>query len=167
MSAGPRTSRTVPAGWRRLPARPALALVTAFSLAGLGACSSGEEAGSTGTTADASPSTSAGPSSGASPATGGGTAASTTVTATATDFAIALDTDQLSAGEYTFEVVNDGSASHDLVVEQDGEDVAASDVIPPGETTSVTVTLEPGEYVFYCSVGNHREMGMELTVQVT
>jgi plastocyanin len=29
------------------------------------------------------------------------------------------------------------------------------------------VTLEEGEYVFYCSVGNHRNMGMEVTVQVT
>jgi plastocyanin len=31
----------------------------------------------------------------------------------------------------------------------------------------VSVALAPGEYVFYCSVGNHRAMGMELTVQVS
>ncbi len=35
------------------------------------------------------------------------------------------------------------------------------------KSSSVTVTLEPGEYVFYCSVGNHRQMGMEKTVTVS
>jgi FtsP/CotA-like multicopper oxidase with cupredoxin domain len=27
--------------------------------------------------------------------------------------------------------------------------------------------LDAGEYVFYCPIGNHRAMGMELTVEVT
>jgi uncharacterized cupredoxin-like copper-binding protein len=31
----------------------------------------------------------------------------------------------------------------------------------------VEVSLQPGEYVFYCSIGNHREMGMEVAVTVT
>lgn len=52
------------------------------------------------------------------------------------------------------------------MVERDGEDVAASDTIGPGESTTLTVTLDEGEYVFYCSIGNHRSMGMEVTVQV-
>jgi uncharacterized cupredoxin-like copper-binding protein len=53
------------------------------------------------------------------------------------------------------------------VVERDGTDVASSDRIAPGQSTTVSVALEPGEYVFYCSIGNHRAMGMELTVTVT
>ena len=53
------------------------------------------------------------------------------------------------------------------MVEQDGADVAKSDKIGPGESTTFRVTLEPGTYVFYCSVGNHRAMGMEVTVTVT
>jgi plastocyanin len=83
------------------------------------------------------------------------------------DFELDLAESELAAGEYEIEFVNDGGASHDVRVERDGEDVAQSDVIPPGETTTFTVALEPGEYVFYCSVGNHRSMGMETTVTVT
>ena len=37
--------------------------------------------------------------------------------------------------------------------------------MPEAMLCRVTVTLEPGEYVFYCSF--HRGMGMEITVQVT
>ena len=40
-------------------------------------------------------------------------------------------------------------------------------LIGPGDSTTLTVDLEPGQYVFYCSVGNHRGMGMEVTVTVT
>ncbi|MGY1915940.1 multicopper oxidase domain-containing protein [Blastococcus sp. SYSU DS0973] len=28
------------------------------------------------------------------------------------------------------------------------------------------MTLEPGTYVFHCSVSNHRSMGMEVSVKV-
>jgi plastocyanin len=89
------------------------------------------------------------------------------VTATEADFTITLDEDTLAAGAYEITVVNNGRANHDLVVEQDGNDIAGTDAIAPGGSATLTVTLEPGEYVFYCSVGNHRAMGMELTVQVT
>jgi uncharacterized cupredoxin-like copper-binding protein len=89
------------------------------------------------------------------------------ITATEADFSIALDQDSLAAGHYQIDVVNQGRATHDLVVEKDGADVAKSDSIRPGESTTLAVTLDPGEYVFYCSIGNHRRMGMEITVQVT
>ena len=121
------------------------------------------------TSAPASPSAESAPSSSASseapaesPAEAGGT-----LTVTGVDFDFELDSTELAAGEYEIEFVNDGGASHDVRVELDGEDVAMSEVIPPGETSTFSVTLEPGEYVFYCSVGNHRGMGMEVPVTVT
>jgi plastocyanin len=89
------------------------------------------------------------------------------IAATEADFSISLDSTDLAAGDYEIEVVNDGGATHDLVVERDGQDVAKSQTIAPGATGSVTVSLEPGEYVFYCSIGNHRAMGMEVTVNVS
>ena len=84
-----------------------------------------------------------------------------------TDFAIELAQTEVEAGTYSIEVVNEGGATHDLVVESpEGEDVAASETIAPGDSGMVEVTLEPGEYVFYCSIGTHRAMGMELVVTV-
>jgi plastocyanin len=94
---------------------------------------------------------------------GGGQA----LTATEADFSISLDEDSLTAGTYDIEVVNNGHATHDLVVEQNGKDVAKSDTVGPGKSTTLTVTLESGKYVFYCSIGNHRAMGMETTVSVS
>ncbi|WP_170852292.1 plastocyanin/azurin family copper-binding protein [Blastococcus sp. DSM 46786] len=89
------------------------------------------------------------------------------VTIAAVDFDYELPTTEFSAGELTIELVNEGEASHNIVVEQDGEDIASTDVISSGETATLTVDLEPGEYVFYCSVANHRALGMEVQVTVT
>jgi plastocyanin len=90
-----------------------------------------------------------------------------TIAVTAVDFSFEIDEDSFAAGTYEITLTNDGGATHDLVVERDGADVAGSEQIGPGETATFEVTLEEGEYVFYCSVGNHRSMGMEVVVQVT
>jgi len=97
----------------------------------------------------------------------GGESQTQALTATEENFSISLDKDTLTAGTYEITVVNNGSATHDLAVEEDGTTEATSDSIAPGESTTMTVDLDAGEYVFYCSIGNHRAMGMEITVQVT
>ena len=136
--------------------------VLAVALASLTACS-GSAAGTSTTSATSTSET---------PASTGGAAAEASaqaqsITATEADFSISLGRTSLPAGTYDITVVNDGHATHDLVVERNGADVAASDTIAPGASTTVHVALEPGTYVFYCSIGNHRAMGMELTVTVT
>jgi plastocyanin len=142
---------------RSRPFRPTRGLaVLTVALAALTGCSGGEEAGTTVTASAAAP------SSGATDAAEG-----ETVTATEGEMFIELSEDSFTAGSYTFEVVNEGSGTHDFVVERDGADVAATENIGPGASTTLTVDLEPGEYVFYCSVANHRAMGMEVTVTVT
>ena len=55
------------------------------------------------------------------------------LTATEVDFSISLDEDTLAAGDYEITVVNDGRASHDLVVEQDGNDIAGTGMDRAGE----------------------------------
>ena len=136
----------------------ALAL-TVSALAGCGGDDGGSAAETSATTATSASETPA-PTTGTSPET-------QSITATEADFSISLDQDTLPAGTYDIEVVNDGKATHDLVVQRDGADVASSDTIAPGQSTTVSVALAPGEYVFYCSIGNHRAMGMALTVTVT
>ena len=56
-------------------------------------------------------------------------------------------------------------AFHDVAVEKNGQELAKTELIT-GETTSVTADLQPGEYVFYCSVPGHREAGMQGTLSV-
>jgi plastocyanin len=148
--------------------RPALrgAAVALAGLLALTACGGSDEDGDAAATSAATSSSAAAPSSAGSPSAPA-EAGTTSVTASLVDFDIELAENDLAAGDHEFEVTNDGDASHDLVVERDGEDVAATAVLAPGGSETLALTLEPGEYVFYCSVGGHRSMGMELTVTVS
>ena len=138
--------------------RTAGALVVAVTFALLTACGGGGGSSAGGTSASSTP---AGTSAG-----GGSSSSGQTVTATEADFSITLDNGDLSAGTYDITIVNNGRATHDLVVERDGNQVAASDTVGPGDSTTLTVDLTPGDYVFFCSIGNHRAMGMETDVHV-
>lgn len=62
---------------------------------------------------------------------------------------------------------NEGALAHDLRVERDGDDVGGTPIFQGGRTRSVQFPLEAGEYTTFCSVGNHRELGMDgkLTVE--
>ncbi|MCV2488347.1 cupredoxin domain-containing protein [Geodermatophilus sp. YIM 151500] len=155
----------------RVPSRrgraAAVVLCGALALTGCGGAEDDGGAAAPGT-GTGSPPTTAETSPGSPPAAGGSEpAAAQELPVAAVDFDYELPTTELAAGQLTIELVNEGDASHNLVVERDGADVASTEVISPGATTTLTVTLEPGEYVFYCSVGNHRAMGMEVPVTVT
>jgi plastocyanin len=154
---------TVPRTAGRRLARGAAGL--ALTVLGLTAC------GGTSSTSAAATSTSAAAGTSSSAAAGASSAASTvgqdgTLTAKEGDFTIDLGTTTLKAGPYVVKVDNTGNATHDLVVEQNGAKLAGTSKIAPGGSASLSVTLKPGSYVFYCSVGNHRAMGMETTVTV-
>lgn len=81
-------------------------------------------------------------------------------------FAFDPDTLEAGAGEVTLSFTNPASIEHDVHVEQDGEELAASDLIADGDSSEASAELEPGEYVYYCSVPGHREGGMEGTLTV-
>jgi plastocyanin len=80
---------------------------------------------------------------------------------------LAFNSDSLeaSAGEVKITLDNPASVEHDVAIERDGEEIAKSDLVSEG-TTEMSAELEPGEYVFYCSVPGHREGGMEGTLTV-
>ena len=61
---------------------------------------------------------------------------------------------------------NAGDLAHDLRVQRDGEDVGGTPVFTGGKTMSATVRLAPGKYTFYCSVGDHEELGMKGELEV-
>jgi plastocyanin len=145
-------------------ARRTAALVLALGL-GLSAC--GGDDGGTDAATDSTTSSAPDTSSSATTPASSAPAESETVTVNAVDFDFELSEDSYSAGTYTFQVTNSGNMPHNFVVEKDGEDVAGTDVLQPGGTATLEVTLEEGDYFFYCGVGQHRANGMETAVTVT
>jgi uncharacterized cupredoxin-like copper-binding protein len=152
---------STPAAAGRL-ARTAAALAVVAAV--LTACGGGSSSSASATTTSA-PGTSAGTSAGHTASTG--SAEVRALTATEADFTITLDKESLQPGPYEIRVVNNGHATHNLKVQQNGSDIAGTSTIRPGQTATLAVRLEPGTYVFYCSIGNHRDMGMEKTVTVS
>ena len=69
------------------------------------------------------------------------------------------------AGKVTFNFSNPSSVPHAFEVEGNGVE-EETETITDSEA-SVTVDLKPGEYTYYCPVGQHRAAGMEgkLTVK--
>jgi uncharacterized cupredoxin-like copper-binding protein len=136
---------------------------------GLTACGSDSttSAGSATTTTSSAAGSSASASTAATSSAGASDTAGTTVTAEEGDFFITLSSDTLSAGTYTFTVQNTGKASHSLKIEGPGGVDATSDTVQGGESTTMTVTLQAGDYEVYCPIGNHRAMGMDTTLTVS
>jgi plastocyanin len=85
--------------------------------------------------------------------------------ADATD--IAYDTTSLTSkpGKVTIDFTNPSALEHDVAIEEEGEEIAGSELIAEGKT-SVSAELAPGTYTFYCTVPGHREVGMEGTLTV-
>jgi plastocyanin len=70
------------------------------------------------------------------------------------------------AGEVTITMVNEGNLPHNVAIKDNGVD-EKGEIVQNGETSTVTATLEPGEYTFYCSVPGHEAGGMTGTLTVT
>ena len=70
-------------------------------------------------------------------------------------------------GPVRFELSNDGSLPHDLHVRKGDDELGGTKAIGEGEDASASVTLAPGEYEIYCSIGDHADLGMtgKLTVE--
>lgn len=91
----------------------------------------------------------------------------TTLQLEASETALEYDTTELSAkaGKVTIDFKNPAALEHNVVIEQNGKELAGFKPIAQGEE-SETAELKPGTYTFYCSVPGHREAGMEGTLTV-
>jgi plastocyanin len=98
--------------------------------------------------------------------TGGASDGGETVAISETDFAIDPADVETAPGSVTFDITNDGQTVHNLEVEGSGVE-EVSDDIGPGESTQLTVDLGAGEYEMYCAIGNHRDLGMDGTINVS
>ena len=89
------------------------------------------------------------------------------VTATLTEWKIALAKDTVAAGPVTFRVSNAGSMNHGFYVHGPGVDKGTRE-LAKGESATLTVTLKAGTYEIYCplSDGSHKMAGMTKTLVV-
>lgn len=91
----------------------------------------------------------------------------TTLDLAADASALAFDKTDLEAkaGKVTIDFDNPAPIPHNVVIEQDGKELAGFEPIMEG-TETVSADLKPGTYTFYCSVTGHRQAGMEGTLTV-
>ena len=136
-----------------------LLVAIALALFGLAACGDDD---------DDSDTTAAEETTATEPAAGGGGAGGTIDISAAADGSLAFDQKSVeaTAGTNTLNFDNPASLSNDVEVDSDsGEEAGKTDLISQS-TTSTTIELKPGNYVFYCTVPGHREGGMEGTITV-
>ena len=65
----------------------------------------------------------------------------------------------------TIDFTNPAALEHNVAIEQNGEQIAVSELVAKGKT-SVSADLAPGTYTFLCTVPGHAEAGMEGTLTV-
>ncbi|HKH18892.1 MAG TPA: cupredoxin domain-containing protein [Solirubrobacteraceae bacterium] len=99
------------------------------------------------------------------PASGGGGGATVDVSSPA-DGSLKFDQSELTAkaGKVTFNYDNPSSVPHAFEVEGNGVEEETETITQAD--ASITVDLKPGEYTYYCPVGQHRQAGMEGTLTV-
>ena len=106
----------------------------------------------------------------------GGTAAPATRPAAAAPLALAADPSgalrhdkkalSAKAGKVTIAFTNASQVGHDVTIAKGPTKLAGTNVITNSKA-SVSVSLKPGAYVFYCSVPGHRQAGMQGSLTVT
>ena len=141
--------------------RIALVALTALGLvvAGCGSSkkSSSSSAGTTSQPATTTPSTSGG---------GGGGAGALKLSADPSG-ALKFSTSSLNAksGKVTIAMTNPASLQHGVALTGKGVNKTGA-IVSSGGTSTVSATLKPGTYTFYCPVPGHRQAGMQGTLTV-
>jgi plastocyanin len=136
-----------------------IVLAIALSLA-TAACSSDSTPSSSGTTAPPPASPSASPTADQGGSGGGGGGNSATIDAGANGFVFTPSTVSIvQGGKLT--VKNAGTVPHTFTIQS--EDI--NEVMQPGQSAKITISLAPGTYPFVCTF--HQSSGMTGTLTVT
>jgi plastocyanin len=69
------------------------------------------------------------------------------------------------AGKVTIDMQNKSSVSHDIGIQGNGFQQVGK-IVSNGGTSTVSASLKPGKYTFYCSVPGHEAAGMKGTLTV-
>jgi plastocyanin len=148
-----------------VPAKSAVPPTTTQELAPVPDVSAPVVASSTGTTSEPVATTGT-PAPASSPAS---SKAGTALTLAANPSGLlAYNTKQLSAkaGTVTITFTNTSPLEHNVTIAEGSKVLGATPTFVGGSRT-LTLTLKPGKYTFYCSVPGHRQAGMEGTLNVS
>jgi plastocyanin len=86
----------------------------------------------------------------------------------AREFSFSLSRLRVHSGTAVIELANFRQDIHDLRVQRVGaRHIAGLRDVAAGGRADLTVKLAPGRYSFWCSVANHRQLGMKTTLLVT
>jgi plastocyanin len=149
---------------RPAPVMLATALAGVVAIAGCGSSSSSSNSTSS-STSSAPPATTT--SSSSAPASGG-SGSSTLSLAADPSGQLKYDKSTLTAkaGSVTISFTNAAPLEHNLSIESSSGSVVGATPTFQGGSKSLSVSLKPGTYKFFCSVPGHRQAGMEGTLTV-
>ena len=95
------------------------------------------------------------------------TVAPARVQVSAKEFFFALSRHTVVAGPAIVELVNFGEDPHDLRMQRiGGGRLWKTTLVYPGAYYDLEATLVPGRYRLWCSVANHRRLGMQAVLTV-
>jgi len=85
------------------------------------------------------------------------------------EFTITLSRLRVHEGSAIVGVLNAGMDTHDLVIQSNakGSKPIKFSQLTPGSHSSRTIKLAPGRYTLWCSIANHRQLGMVAPLTVT
>jgi plastocyanin len=85
----------------------------------------------------------------------------------AQEFRYGMSRQTINAGAAIIELRNMGEDAHDLRMRRvGGKRVYAWPNVQPGDAVDRELRLQPGRYVLWCGVANHRALGMTATLVV-
>ena len=86
---------------------------------------------------------------------------------TAKEYYYTLSSRTAPAGAAVIEFVNYGEDPHDMRVQRAGGGrLYKTPVMQPGQYFDLRISLVPGHYQLWCSIANHRQLGMEAVLIV-
>jgi plastocyanin len=91
------------------------------------------------------------------------------VQVTEKEFSLTLSRLKVHHGAAIVQVLNFGMDNHDLVIQSNAKGSKPIRFAPlsPGAHASRTITLAPGRYTLWCSIADHRKLGMVAPLTVT
>jgi plastocyanin len=86
----------------------------------------------------------------------------------AKEFSFTLSSLRVKSGPAVVELVNYGQDAHDLRLQRKGsKHIAGIGTVESGGFADLSLRLPPGRYSLWCSLANHRALGMRATLIVS